>query len=756
MMRRFMARTLLPVFLAGGAPTAPAAPAFTTVWDTRDTTQVGQMTIYNGYAEGSLLGMPIGSGDVNGDGFDDVALCAFYGPSGPSGGRRGAGSINVAFGSEDALTGTVVDMAEFPAGTSQLWGARPDDFLGNEVAVADVTGDGFADILAGAQNGDGFDNDGNRSQAGVAYIITGRAEWPASIDMANPGPGVVQILGANAGDRLGFWVAAGDVNGDDVADILVSADLAKGSSGAGNLRGVLYVIPGGQPLPARIDLGRASDLSSLGVTAIYGVDDQDHFGSCMAVGDFDGDGFGDVACSAGVSRAGAAYTGYGMVNNGIGQGGGDGPNNDRQNAGEVTILYGRASWPSTIQLSNPPNDATIVYGDQANGYFGEDVDAGDVDGDGLDELAIGALLADAPGRNASGIGYLVWGDRMSRGDRIDLRTAAGNRALTIYGENSGDIGADSLRIADIDDDGLDDILFGSPINAASGRNGAGDLKVMFGSETPFPSVIDTANTGGPVPIFQIVAPDAGDMFTYSLTTGDVDGDGYVDLVPNAMGGDGLGNRKDAAGDAYVISGRWFSMRAGRGAQDAPVLSGVTVTPDRSKIYAGEPGIELTLTNGTTEPSRMFVAGAVAILNGVEVPTTYVNMQTLRVRLDDAPEIRNTPGSVVVQARNPGSGPSGAIVPLLLIGPIVKKVTVAVGTSVTLTVRGKYALDAATVDVRLADGSGTEVMPESVERTGKKTFMVRIARANAPAGTQLAVRIANPGPAYSEAIVTTVP
>lgn len=738
-------------------PAMPASAVYTLVWDTKDIAQMGQMTIYNGYSEGSLLGMPVGAGDLNGDGFDDIALAAFYGPSGPAGGRRASGQINVAFGSADALTGRFMDATQSASGLSTIYGARPDDFLGNEVAMGDINGDGFSDILAGAQNSDGFDTESNRSQAGKAYIILGQADFPEVIDLVNPGPGVIQILGANAGDRMGFWVFADDVTGDDIADILVSADLASGSGGTGFGRGILYMIPGGQSLPAKIDLGNSSVLSSLNITSVYGDDDLDHFGSCISVGDFDGDGFGDIACSAGVSRAGAAYTGYGMVNNGIGQGGGDGPNNDRQDAGEVTVLYGRASWPSTIQLSSPPSDCTIVYGDQTNGCFGEDVDAGDIDGDGREELAIGALIADAPGgRNAAGVGYIVWGDRFNRGDRIDLRNAANAKALTIYGENAGDIGADSLRIADIDDDGLEDILFGSPINAGAGRDSAGDLKIMFGTETPFPAIVDTANNPPSVPIFQIVAPEAGDIFTYSLATADVDGDGFIDLIPNAMGGDGAGNRLDFCGEAYVISGRLFSQRAGRGSQDAPGLTSVTVSPDRKKIYAGEPGIVLTLHNASSDPDRLFTANTIAVLNGIDAPTEFVDTRTLRVALDDVPAVRNTPGSVVVQARNPSSDSSVAVVSVLLIGPIVKKVTARATDVVTLTVKGKFVLEGATVEVRLADESGTVVPLTSVDPTNKKTFRVRIERANLPAGTQIEVRIANPGPAYSAPVTTTAP
>jgi len=741
---------ILNAILLACFPAMRVSANYTLVWDTRDIAQMGQMTVYNGLAEGSLLGMPVAAGDVNGDGYDDVSLAAFYGPSGPSGGRRAAGQVNIAFGSADALKGTTVDFSKADQGSCRIYGARADDFLGNEIAMGDVNGDGFADIIAGAQNGDGFDNDSNRSQAGLAYIVLGQAEYPAVIDLVNPGPGVIQILGAKSGDRFGFWVHAGDVTGDDIDDILVSADLAGSSSGTGSARGVLYMIPGGQSFPAKIDLSQGSVLGNLHITAIYGKDDLDHFGSCIAVGDFDGDGFGDIACSAGVSRAGAAYTGYGQVNNGIGQGGGDGPNDDRQNAGEVTVLYGRASWPSTIQLSSPPGDATIVYGDQAGGYFGEDVNAGDFDGDGLDELVVGALVADAPGgRNGSGIGYVVWGDGFDRGDRIDIRSASGARVLTIYGENAGDIGADSIRLADIDGDGFEDILFGSPINAASGREAAGDLKIIYGTEAPMPSVVDTANNPASVPIFQVVAPDAGDMFTYSLTTGDIDGDGFIDLVPNAMGGDGAGNRLDACGESYIISGRIFAQRTGRGTQNAPILSSVTVFPDRKKIYAGESGIVLTLNNTSPDTERLFTVGSTAVVNDVDVPTEFVDMRTLRVSLDEAPDTRNTPGSLVVQARNPGSDPSVAIVSVLLIGPIVKKVTSLTTDVITLTVKGKNALDGASVDVRLAEVPDMSVPVMSIDRTNKKTFKVRIGRQYIAPGSRVEVRIVNPGPAYSQ-------
>ncbi len=724
------------------------------IWDVKDATQTGQLTIYNADAEGCLLGEPVGSGDVDGDGFADIVTCSFYGPAGPGNNRRGAGKLHLWFGGADVLAGGLVYDADAPTGRYvEIWGARADDFLGSEVDIADVTGDGLADILVCAENSSGFGSDANRDHAGCLYVIPGRADISGPIDLAHPPAGVIQILGATAGDRFGFWVTAGDVNGDGLNDIIASADLAKGSGGAGNARGITYVIPGSASLPSRIDLGNASTVRDLGITTIYGIDDFDHFGSAIVTGDFDGDGMGDVAIGAGLSRAGAAFSGVGLPNNALGQGGGDGPNGDREDAGEAYVLFGRSQWPATIQMSNPPSDATIVYGDQPGGYFGEEVRAGDVDGDGKDELAVGALVADAPGdRNAAGLGYVFWSRQFGRGKRIDARSASASAMTTIYGQARGDIGADSVLLADVDRDGFSDILFGSPLNTPlPSRSGAGDLKIIFGRSTGLPGIVDTASPPAGVTIYQLYAADPGDMFTYSLTVGDVDGDGYLDIIPNSMGGDGSGNRFDAAGDAFAISGKVFAERTGRGPDAPTCLSRVTVTPALKTYYAGEAGIELSLFCDAAS----FEDGAVVSIRGVEVPTELVSPSEIRVSLDDAPEVLTTAGQLTVQVRNPGAGLSTAVLSITLVGPTIKKIRVTVsGSEFVLKVKGRNFLEGASATVH--DGEGADVATTSVVRKNKKTVMIRIARDAIAGGSNLMVFVVNPGGASSPPQAVTLP
>lgn len=741
-------------------PPATRADVRTTmIWDIKTTIQTGQRSIYNTDADGTTLGMPCASGDLDGDGDDEAILAPFLAPSGPGNTRSRAGELQVHFGAPGSIAGTVTDQSAAAGTLTTIYGAKAGDFLGNEVEAGDVTGDGLEDILVGAQNADGLGTDSSRSLAGKLYIINGRAAWPATIDLAStPIAGVTEILGAVAGERCGFWPSYGDVNGDGTNDILVSADLAKSSSGAGSARGKLYIIPGGPSLPAQIDLANATQLANLDISIIYGVDDCDHFGSCITSGDFDRDGIDDIAVSAGLARSGAFPTGKLAEPEGVfcsnGLGGGAGPNNDRTEAGEVYIIYGRTNWPSTMELSNPTPDVAIYYGQNVGDHFGEDVRVGDFDGDGNIELAVGALTASAPSgtpgvppRSDSGIGYIFWGSFITRGERVDTKALGTNepRLTRIYGEAAGDIGADTIALADVNSDGLAEMIFASPTYDPAARPEAGDLKVIFGKVDRLPTVVDLANPPLSVSVYQVIAADPGDMFAYSFTVGDFDGDGFLDLMPNGMGGDGLANCCRDAGELYILSGREFSVRAGQGPSGTPCLTQVTVSPSAAVYYAGQSGIQLTLLCETDQADGLYLPGAKAVLNGVEVAATFVSNKELRVSLDDALDVRNTPGLVTARVKNPGSEASIGVAALTLVGPTINSIKPKKKSgNLRLTLKGADYLPGATVVVTNASGD-TIATISVVRKSGSK---LRATIAGQPAGTVLTVRAANPGPAYS--------
>lgn len=760
------ALTVASVAVAPPPPTRAAERATAMIWDVKTTGQTGQKSIYNTDPDGTTLGMPCASADVNGDGFDDAILAPFLAPSGPANDRGRAGEIHVNFGATGSIFGTVTDETAPPGAAVTIFGARAGDFLGNEVDAGDVTGDGLADILIGAQNADGFGTEANRTGAGKLYVVRGRESWPETLDLAAASPaGVTEILGASSGERCGFWPSYGDVNGDGTNDILVSADLAKSSSGAGAARGKLYIIPGGPSLPARIDLADTAQLASLQISIVFGVDDCDHFGSCIVSGDFDRDGFDDIVCSAGLARSGAFPTQKQAEPEGAfcsnGLGGGGGPDNTRTEAGEVYIIYGRATWPTTMQLASPTADVAIYYGQNSGDHFGEDVRVGDFDGDGMLELAVGALTASAPSgtpgvppRNDSGIGYIFWGSFLTRGERVDTRalTTTDPRMTRIYGQAAGDIGADTIALADVNADGLAEMIFASPTYDPASRPEAGDLKVIFGSTDRLPGVVDLASPPASVPVFQVIAADPGDMFAYSFTVGDYDGDGFTDLMPNGMGGDGLGNCCRDAGELYILSGKEFSLRAGHGPSGTPCLTRVTVTPAAATYFAGQSGIQLHLLCETDQSDGEYVAGAKAILNDVEVPTTFVNSKELLVSLDDAPEILNTPGPVTARVRNPGSEASVSVSAVTLIGPAITSVKPKrKGSSLRLTIKGSNFLTGATV---LVTAAGEPVPGTSVVR--KSASKIRATIGSQTAGTILTIRVLNPGPAPSEPAVVVAP
>jgi hypothetical protein len=245
------------------------------------------------------------------------------------------------------------------------------------------------------------------------------------------------------------------------------------------------------------------------------------------------------------------------------------------------------------------------------------------------------------------------------------------------------------------------------------------------------------------------------MFAYSFASGDFDGDGFTDLMPNGMGGDGLDNCCRDSGELYVLSGREFAARAGRGPGATPCLSRVTVGPASPPYYAGQQGLELHLFCDSGDETMAFREGAAAVLNGVEVPTTVVGPSELLVRLDDAPGVRNTPGPVLAQARNPGSDLSPPVAALTLVGPEIASVRAKrTSTGLRLTIKGERFLAGATASVE--DPSGAEVPLASVARKSARKLRVTIAAGAVASGTVLTVRVLNPGPAPSEPATVTAP
>ncbi len=483
--------------------------------------------------------------DVNGDGVADMIMGSSY-ADGAGNLKPSCGEVYIYYGKTSGLAGT-----KDVAGTS---GAAPDVIIYGEnagdrlsayggLSAADINGDGVADLIIGAPyaNGPG----GNRAGSGEVYVIFGSKTLPASIDLGAGGANVV-IYGADAGDALGFngAIAFGDVNGDGKNDIILGSPSASGPANGRLACGEGYIIYGSATLPASIDLDTTQPGSHQDVT-IYGADAGDAltmFNGIMTT-DVNSDGTVDIVLSAL---------------------GGDGPANGRADCGEAYVIYGGAGLASTIDLDTTQQGAhqdVTIYGAGSNdsiGYLGG-LATGDVNGDGARDIVLESSQADGPGdtRPASGEIYVIYGGA-GLASTIDLDTTqpGAHQDLTVYGGASNDnlgVYKDFLT-ADVNGDGIDDLVMGSPYATytAEGRGQCGRVYVIYGG-----SLLGGAKDLGlgdfDVAVWGRASWDYLTMYS-ALTAGDVNGDGLADIIIGAPFADGPLNARSDAGEAYIIYG----------------------------------------------------------------------------------------------------------------------------------------------------------------------------------------------------------
>ena len=558
MSTKFLARLSKP--LAGFAATLILAGLATSQvprqpWDVgTNTGQAGQETAYLEDPGGGFCGVPVELGDYNNDGFVDYAVCPILADSGPLRTRSNAGEVVVFAGNGNI--GGVIDMQNAPIDQplAIIYGANANDLLGTEIYSADVTGDGIVDLIIGAS---GADPNG-RNLSGAVYIVPGGATFGGVIDLLAPPPGVITFQGIGQFDRMGLWVEAGDVDGDGIADIIISADDGDGPAQAGPTdRGEVYIVYGGQALPPVIDM--ASPPVGMNFVTVYGVDGSDHLGVSMHSADLDADGFDEIILAAAINRAVAAQTGAAFA-------GADGPGNARNNCGETYVIWGQAGLPTVIDLSNVPTgvDVTTVIGADAGDVLGEELTSGDIDGDGFIDLVLGALTADGMNNSIPNAGdtVVVYGGPQLRNTTVDTQnTPAGT--TTIYGEDISDILGDTLSCNDVNADGFDDLVIALP-SADPNKpgigvvNGAGEVIVLYGGPVRLPTTLTSNALTADYPHRRVWGEDAGDLCGYSMECGDFDSDGFADVFPNAMRGDGAGNTAPDAGEIHIVSGQRFS------------------------------------------------------------------------------------------------------------------------------------------------------------------------------------------------------
>ena len=465
------------------------------------------------------------AGDINNDGFSDIALGApFY-----DNGQPNEGVVFIHFGSPKGIKPNPATLLEV-----NQFGAQ----FGMAVALAgDINNDNYSDLVVGATE---FDK--GQLNEGAAFVYYGSK---IGID-----PNKMTILEKNQSiSGMGASVAgAGDVNADGFGDVLVGAplyDLGEANEGAafvyfGNVQGISLVptiiqsdqadahlgtslasagdlngdgfsdiilgaphydkVYSDQGL-VKIHLGSVNGVSTNSSTALAGLQMEEEFGRAVAcAGDVEGDGYADIMIAS-------RMQGKNLLNEG------------------VVMLF------SGIPVGINKKPTSVFKSGQANAYLGQSLaGAGDVDGDGYSDIVIGAHLFDHTQNNEGAV--MIWhGGASAPNTATALNASQPESALGYSVSGAGDV----------DGDGYDDVIVGAP-HYDNGQSEEGAAFLFRG----------TPDGIGQIPSHMLEANQADAGFGTSVSAaGDINGDGYGDIIVGAMH---YHNGQNEEGAAFVYLG----------------------------------------------------------------------------------------------------------------------------------------------------------------------------------------------------------
>ncbi|WP_144876322.1 beta strand repeat-containing protein, partial [Hyella patelloides] len=473
--------------------------------------------IINGQQENELLGSSVSQlGDINSDGINDLIIGAPRRDDTDD--RPFTGAAYVVFGQNEFSTNFELSALDGSNGFI-LQGVNTEDGTGSSVSDAgDVNGDGIADLIIGAPSAgeivEDIYGDNVNDRRGASYLFFGNdSGFNSIVDLADlDGSNGFLLSGINFGDRLGKSVSGvGDFNRDGFDDVIVGAPSYNYQDEYG---GNSYLIFGqADGFAADIDLTIIDGSNGF---VIQGVDGGDTSGfSVSGAGDVNGDGFDDAI--VGAPNADPVES--------------EGYYNTTEGASYVVFGGTEVGSDGSFELANL---------DGSNGFAinGEDVinlpessgfsvsGAGDINGDGFDDLIIGAAYGGVHSRNFSAT-YVVFGQAEAFNSSLDVSALDGNNGFTIDSLS----GVSVSGAGDINGDGFNDLILG---HFSHGDNfGTPSPFVLFGKSEQFAPVLTDSDFDGNQGFIPALSSDGYGREFYGDSVseaGDINNDGVDDLI----------------------------------------------------------------------------------------------------------------------------------------------------------------------------------------------------------------------------------
>jgi len=360
-------------------------------------------------------------------------------------------------------------------------------------SAGDFNGDGIDDVIIG----DAKDNT-RGTDSGRAFIFFGQNSSNQSVLSADPDADVIFNTSAED-DLFGKTVSsAGDFNGDGLGDVIVGAPeygIRFPPFSAGN-EGRAYIFYGrstGDQLVLAADV------------IITGGDDTDFFGESVAsAGDFNGDGFGDVIVGA---------TGTGSNGNFFN--------------GSAHIIFGRNSTSQLFLSANSGSDLILNGNDNGDEYGLSVASAGDFNGDGLDDVIVGAYLDDNNGLSNSGSAFIFFGQ--NPGSQLILR-ADTDADIILDGQDANDgFGFSVASAGDFNGDGFDDAIVGAYRDDNNGLTDSGSAFIFFGQNSTSQLLLRADVDADVI----LEGQRENGSLGAQVTAGDLNGDEFSDVMVTA-------------------------------------------------------------------------------------------------------------------------------------------------------------------------------------------------------------------------------